>query len=244
MQRAQREADGPKRRIIEAAKAREKAAARAEAAAPRAKAAVAAASAASAAQPLVATAPSTAAQPSPSPAAVVQAVDPAATPPSRSASLPAAAAVSPPPESVRAAPAPDGRSNPALGSAPVQAAQPPAPVPMPSPPPTPIPAQRLAAEDAYAQDLNRLVDGLKRYPTSREARALRPQGTVQLWLELDRSGQLLQAGLADTSGAPLLDGEALRSVRQGRYAPFPAGAFDGQPSRRFRVAIEYRYDGG
>jgi protein TonB len=116
--------------------------------------------------------------------------------------------------------------------------------PLPTPEPA-LPTPRLAAtEQAYATALNRLVDGLKRYPTSREARTLRPQGTVQVWLEVDRSGLLLQAGLAASSGAPLLDAEALRSLRVGRYAPFPPGAFEGQPSRRFLIAIEYRNEGG
>jgi protein TonB len=234
MERAQREADGPKRRIIEAAKAREKASARPEAATPRAKAVTEAAPVAGAPQPLttaVATAAPLGATPTPTPAAVVIALPVAFSP------APVAA-----PDgafgTARSSTAPDASPNPTASLAPSQ------PV-LALSTPTSIAAQRsAAAEDAYAQDLSRLVDGLKRYPTSREARTLRPQGTVQLWLEVDRSGQLLQAGLAASSGAPLLDGEALRSVRVGRYAPFPSGAFDGQASRRFLVAIEYRYDGG
>jgi protein TonB len=228
MERAQREADGPKRRIIEAAKAREKAVAKAEATPLRAKTALEAAPSASAPKPLVAASVS---------APVLASISP---PVAASPSVPAARAA-PALDAPGLAGPSDGTASPAASLAPAQPVATPAPMPLPMP--TPPAAASSQAEEAYALDLNRLVDGLKRYPTSREARALRPQGTVQLWLEVDRSGLLLQAGLAASSGAPLLDGEALRSVRVGRYAPFPDGAFEGQPSRRFLVAIEYRYDG-
>ena len=244
MERAQREADGPRRRILEAAKAREKAAA------------VAAASAAAAAKAVDATPP----RPKPVPAAPAAAAAPevAARPLalnaealSRPEALKAAAARPtgdkaevPAFEALRAVapPAPQPQLQqliaPPAGAFPVTAVSPPIAAPA-----APAVAEPSAGEIAYAAELNRLVDGLKRYPTSREARSLRPQGTVRLWLEIDRQGQLLQAGLESSSGATLLDSEALRSVRQGRYPAFPAGAFEGTASRRFLVGIEYRAEG-
>lgn len=239
MERAQREADGPKRRILEAAKAGAKATAKADATPARTKVVAEAASAAGTSKPAViasATPPLTVGAAAPKVQTVdnVNAILPAAT----------AAAASQAPDALRPPTPPDMIPSPGASVAPPQ--QPVSPLSALSPlsAPPPVPAQRSAPEEAYAADLNRLVDGLKRYPTSREARTLRPQGTVKIWLEVDRSGQLLEVGLAESSGAPLLDGEALRSVRVGRFAAFPAGAFDGQASRRFVVAIEYRHDGG
>lgn len=87
------------------------------------------------------------------------------------------------------------------------------------------------------------LNGIKRYPTSREARSLRPKGTVKVWIELDRAGQLLNAGIDAGSGSIILDNEALRTVRNGRYPAFPDEVFDGQPSHRFIVPIEYLVEG-
>ena len=82
-----------------------------------------------------------------------------------------------------------------------------------------------------------------RAPNSREARQLRPQGTVKVWIEIDRAGQLLSSGVDTSAGSLLLDNEALRTVRNGRFPPFPAEAFAGQSFHRFVVPIEYRVDG-
>ncbi|MDQ6685634.1 MAG: energy transducer TonB, partial [Pseudomonadota bacterium] len=83
------------------------------------------------------------------------------------------------------------------------------------------------------------LNGIKRYPSSREARQLRPTGTVRVWIEIDRSGKMLDAGVDTSSNSPILDQEALKTARSGRYPPFPEGAFAGLTFRRFVVAIEY-----
>ena len=88
------------------------------------------------------------------------------------------------------------------------------------------------------------VNSIKRYPTSREARQLRPQGTVRVWIEIDRAGQLLGAGVEGSSGSLLLDNEALRTLRNGRFPPFPPEAFSGQNVHRFVMSVEYQVEGG
>lgn len=132
---------------------------------------------------------------------------------------------------------------------PVAAPQPPAPPQPPASPPPPAPAPppppaapARSADEGYRGELRGYLNGIKRYPNSREARQLRPQGTVKVWIEIDRAGQLLGAGIDTGSGSLILDNEALRTVRNGRYPPFPAEAFDGQGFHRFIVPIEYRVD--
>lgn len=146
------------------------------------------------------------------------------------------------------APAPSPVAAPAPVAAPTPPAPPapppPAPTPPAPPPPPPAPVRNASVDDGYLGELRGYLNGIKRYPSSREARQLRPQGTVRVWVELDRGGQVLGSGVHASSGSPILDGEALRTVRNGRYPPFPADAFAGQTFHRFVVPIEFVLDGG
>ena len=119
-------------------------------------------------------------------------------------------------------------------------------VPQPRPRPAPVTATNAAqsAEEVYISELRAYLISIKRYPTSREARQLRPQGTVKIWIEIDRTGHLLGAGVEVSAGTLLLDNEALRTVRNGRYPAFPTEAFAGQASRRFVIPIEYQHAEG
>jgi protein TonB len=144
----------------------------------------------------------------------------------------------PPPQAVAAppliAPAPPVAA-PAAEAVRVQAAPPPPPAQPASP--------SVKPEDAYLGQLRSYVNSIKRYPTSREARQLRPQGTVRVWIEIDRAGQLLGTGVEGSSGSLLLDNEALRTLRNGRFPAFPPEAFAGQNSHRFVMAVEYQVEG-
>lgn len=135
---------------------------------------------------------------------------------------------------------------------PVQVAPPPPPAsPPPAEAPRPVAVQPTITapaapaapgrhpDEVYIGELRSYLNSIKRYPTSREARQLRPEGTVRVWIELDRAGQLLGAGIEGSGGSLLLDNEALRTVRNGRFPPFSADAFAGQASHRFVVPIEY-----
>jgi protein TonB len=125
--------------------------------------------------------------------------------------------------------------------APVDAIRAPAPAPAPAPATT---GRTASPEEIYVSGLRGYLNSIKRYPTSREARQLRPQGIVKLKLEIDRAGQLLNATVEASSGSLLLDNEALRTVRNGRFPAMPADAFAGQPSRTFIVPVEYLHEGG
>ncbi|MBP6676424.1 MAG: TonB family protein [Vitreoscilla sp.] len=129
---------------------------------------------------------------------------------------------------------------PPLPTAPVAAAALPAPVT----PPADNAAQARQASAQYVSQLRAYLNSIKRYPNSREARQLRPTGVVKTWLYLDRSGQVLDAGIDTSSGTALLDTEALRTLRNGHYPAFPADAFAGEASHRFVVPLEYLVDGG
>lgn len=117
------------------------------------------------------------------------------------------------------------------------------PPPAPAPTPAPKPVSNASLDDRYVSELRAYLNSVKRYPTSREARQSRPTGTVRVWLEVDRQGQLLDAGIEQSSESPLLDKEALRTVRTGHFPAFPAEAFAGQAKHRFVIALEYVLDG-
>jgi protein TonB len=107
---------------------------------------------------------------------------------------------------------------------------------------TAAPARQASAQ--YVSQLRAYLNSIKRYPNSREARQLRPTGVVKTWLDLDRSGQVIDAGIEASSGTALLDNEALRTLRTGHYPAFPAEAFGGEARHRFVVPLEYLVDGG
>ena len=126
---------------------------------------------------------------------------------------------------------------------PAPVATPPQPVTPPAPTTPPPPVANAAPEAAYVARLRAYLDSVKRYPTTREARSLRPQGRVHLWLELARDGSLRDAGIEQTSGSMILDSAALATVRQGTYPPFPADMWPGHERHRFAVTLEYTLDG-
>ncbi len=99
-------------------------------------------------------------------------------------------------------------------------------------------------EGAYFASLRTYINSVKRYPSSREARSLRPSGTVQIGLELTREGKMKDAVVEKTSESIILDQAALSTVRQGSYPAFPTNAWPGQGSRRFSLSLEYSLAAG
>jgi len=171
-------------------------------------------------------------------------------PPPQTPPPPAPPAPAPPVPRPTAAPSPVAPAEPAPAAPPAPAPPPvatpapPPPVAAPTPPAPPPPAPSRNVDEGYLGELRGYLNGIKRYPNSREARQLKPQGTVRVWIELDRAGQVLGAGIHAGSGSLILDNEALRTVRNGRYPAFPADAFNGQSFHRFVVPIEYLVEGG
>jgi TonB family protein len=114
------------------------------------------------------------------------------------------------------------------------------PVPAPAPQPKPVERERHMDVSAnYEQYVLASLERAKHYPTSREARLRHPEGTVRIWLELDRNGQVTGAGVVDSSGSNLLDSESLHTVRSTSFPAFPQQAYVDQPSHRFIASLKY-----
>lgn len=144
--------------------------------------------------------------------------------------------------------APHQSSSPA--EAPTRVAESTPAVPMAATAPVTAPPTQASAEPvrssvtiSYEAQLLAYLERIKRYPTSREARLSQPQGVTKLWLEISRSGALISAGLLQSSGSNLLDGEALRTVRTAQFPAFPEQAFGGESSHRFSVSLKYQIEG-
>ncbi len=91
----------------------------------------------------------------------------------------------------------------------------------------------------YESIIRGYLESIKRYPTSREARLQRPQGKVDVWIEVHRDGSLKDAGILKSSDHNILDNAALSTIRNGKYPPFPAEAYPGESSHRFSATLEY-----
>ncbi|WP_085314888.1 energy transducer TonB [Derxia lacustris] len=189
----------------------------------------------------------------PPPPAAVPPVPPAAPPVPAAAARPVASpapaatpvqAPLPLAQAASAAPA-SSAAQAAAAAAPAPAAPPVAPQPAPAAPQSAAAARpsSAGADASYTAQLRAYLESIKRYPSSREARQSRPEGTVRLWLVIDRSGQLVDCGIEQGSGALALDAEARRTVRNGSYPAFPADAFGGAPTHRFTVDLDYRVEG-
>lgn len=105
----------------------------------------------------------------------------------------------------------------------------------------PAPANAGALESGYLQALRRDLEQRKRYPTGRQASLERPEGSVEVWLEVDRSGRVTASGIGAKARSMLLNRAAastLQSITQ--LKPFPAEAFAGQQRKRFTATFNYR----
>jgi protein TonB len=149
-------------------------------------------------------------------------------------------------------PSPQRQASPVTPSAtetPVPSATPPAaqlPVATPAvlapPVPSPAPPQvnhSTSVEDGYVASVRSYLNGIKRYPTGREASIQRPRGKARIWFVLGRDGRLLAAGINESSDSLLLDRTALGTVQRGGFPAFPEAAWSGQGSHRFTVDLEF-----
>ncbi|AIA69821.1 TonB-like protein [Pectobacterium atrosepticum SCRI1043] len=98
-----------------------------------------------------------------------------------------------------------------------------------------------ALENSYAQALRAQLEQTKRYPTGRQASLERPEGRVEVWLEVDRTGRVINSGINSKAPNMLLNRAAqasLQSIKQVRA--FPADAFAGQSTKRFLATFDYQ----
>ena len=109
---------------------------------------------------------------------------------------------------------------------------------MPKAEPAPAPAQRnAAAEGQFAQDVRTQIERKKVFPDS--ARDLGMSGVVEVVYVLDRTGALVRAEVAASSGYALLDQAALRAVRAANFAAFPPDAWVGENQKEFRTKLVF-----
>lgn len=111
----------------------------------------------------------------------------------------------------------------------------------PAEPPKPASSGgNASAEARYLQTVRSAVEQQKRYPTGREASLERPEGNVEVWLEVDRSGRVIDAGVLSKSKSMLLNRAALSSLKNIKQVePFPADAFAGESQKRFVATLNY-----
>ncbi|RJL51289.1 energy transducer TonB family protein [Pectobacterium carotovorum] len=120
--------------------------------------------------------------------------------------------------------------------------RPEAPAKRPAPAAPSAPSVNVAAlENSYAQALRAQLEQTKRYPTGRQASLERPEGRVEVWLEVDRTGRVIDSGISSKARSMLLNRAAqasLQSIKQVRT--FPADAFAGQNTKRFLATFDYQ----
>lgn len=118
-----------------------------------------------------------------------------------------------------------------------EAQTPPAP-PAPVSPPAPPQVNNASLEAGYEARCLEQVEHVKRYPMSKDARLLRPEGTVTVVFVLNREGTL-QSQEVETSAGSILDEQAQSTVRRAQCGTFPQGAWPKESQHRFRVKINF-----
>lgn len=87
--------------------------------------------------------------------------------------------------------------------------------------------------------LRTYIRGITEYPTSGDARRLRPEGSSVVRFTLGRDGSLKNAEIEKGSGSPILDRQALQIVRNGKYPAWPADAWGGSDEHTFTVTVQF-----
>ena len=94
-------------------------------------------------------------------------------------------------------------------------------------------APRVSAS-AWQAEVSARVNSNTRYPSSAQGAT----GAATVSFAIDRSGRLVSAGLARSSGSPALDAEAVATVRRSNpFPPPPAGV----PGGHFSKTINFRH---
>jgi len=107
----------------------------------------------------------------------------------------------------------------------------------------PVAPDRAAAgtiEAQYAATLRTNIDARTVVPDSIEYRLRRPKGETRVNFTLDRTGSVLAAIVAHSSGSEILDHQAVKIVKVGLYPPFPQTAFRGESRHSFLVTLEFQ----
>ena len=178
--------------------------------------------------------------PEPDPEPVVELPEP---PPKPKPKPPEPKPQPPKPKPQVAKPAPPQPAPPAA-VAPAVASKPAAPAtPAPPPPPAPPKVNIAALENSYIAALHAHLEKYKQYPRGREASLQRPEGSVVIWLLIDRGGKVLDSGIEKKAVSMLLNKAAQTSLRRiEQVRPFPEAVFEGRDKYRFIATLVYNIE--
>jgi protein TonB len=180
-------------------------------------------------------------EPTPRPAPPANPALPRVPKPMPTVASPATARVAKPPPSERptpprvAKPTPPEKTSPRISREPPESSRSASrATKLASLPPQAAPGASSAEVAAYQGEVLGRIAAQKRYPAAARERA--PQGVAIVRFSIAASGQLAGASLSRSAGDPLLDAEALATVRRASpFPPPPAGA-----PRNFSVPLSYR----
>jgi periplasmic protein TonB len=180
-------------------------------------------------------------EPTPRPAPLASPAPQRVPKPTPTVASPAAARVAKPPPSERPTPPRVAKPTPPEKLSPTNSREPPESsrsasraTKLASLPPQAAPAASSAEVAGYQSEVLGRIAAQKRYPEAARERA--PQGVAIVRFSIAASGQLAGASLSRSAGDPLLDAEALATVRRASpFPPPPAGA-----PRNFSVPLSYR----
>ena len=108
-----------------------------------------------------------------------------------------------------------------------------------SPPASKVVSESSTSSIKYETYVVSYLEKNKNYPTSRQARESRPEGTVKVFLDVNRLGQVVGFGVLQSSGSNLLDSEAIKVVKFASLPPFPNESFVGETTHRFIANLKY-----
>jgi protein TonB len=96
------------------------------------------------------------------------------------------------------------------------------------------------SEDArYTTLVHATIERNKRNPDTPLYRMMHPHGTAHVLFTLDRNGNASGVRIGESSGAAMLDDQALAIVRNCQFPPMPASVFAGASFHIFTVAISF-----
>jgi len=116
---------------------------------------------------------------------------------------------------------------------------PPRPAPPSPAPAAPAPPPSAAIEGSYVTSLRGYYQRITKYPTSKEARLLKPAGAVVVRFTLTRSGEVKDVVVDRSSGNQILDRAALATVKSGSPPQFPEQAWTSASEHVFTVTLEF-----
>jgi len=105
---------------------------------------------------------------------------------------------------------------------------------------TPAPPAGNPSEEArYTTLVHAMIERNKRNPDTPLYRMMHPHGTAHVLFTLDRNGTASSVRIGESSGAAMLDDQALAIVQNCQFPPMPASVFAGASFHIFTVAIAF-----